>query len=125
MAAYQTPQRFPGVNKLPKPAGALLEWLFPKDQIPMPGTVTGPRLTQRLEQVVPDRSNPFMGVRQHGPAVLEKLQGVFKPWGKGLEKAYPQMFGPSGVPAAPESLKHADDANQLLKLLLNRQQHPR
>ena len=124
MPAYRTPQHFPGVERLPKPAGSLLELLFPKDQLPMPAMAgMGPKLTQRLEQVIPDRSNPFMGARQHGPAVLEKLQGVFKPWGKGLEKAYsnqPSMYGPSQVPAVPESLKHFEDANSLLSLLLNR-----
>ena len=105
MPAYKTPQQFPGSERLPDLAQTLLERFFPPDELPVPAMAgIGPKLVQRLEQVVPDRSNPFMS----GPRsqeTLQKLLESFRPWGKGLEKAYPEMYGPSNIPEMPEAFK--------------------
>ena len=106
MPAYKTPQSFPGSQHLPELAQTLLQRFFPADQLPVPAMAgIGPKLVQRLEQVVPDRSNPFMGPRSQ--ETLQKLLDSFRPWGKGLEKAYEgtDMYGPSNVPPMPEAFK--------------------
>ena len=102
MPAYQSPARFPGASKLPPLAQALLERLFPPDQLPMPGAagaVIGPRVP------VPKAA---------GKSLLE----AFRPWGRQLEKAYPEMFGKSQVPQAPESMGLMQGAAQRLRDLL-------
>lgn len=101
MPHYQTPQSFLGVNRLPKAAGDLISALFPKDTLPTPGSVVGPRVP------VPK-------------AASKSLLEAFRPWGKHIEQAYPQMFGPSQVPAQPQSVGAVEQYRQLLLDLLQR-----
>ena len=110
MPAYKTPQRFPGSQRLPELAQTLIQRFFPPDELPVPAMAgIGPKLVQRLEQVVPprvgaDRANPFLS----GPRsqeTLQKLLDSFRPWNKGLEQAYPEMYGPSTVPEMPEAFR--------------------
>ena len=105
MPYYQPPQRFPGLNRLPKAAGDLISALFPKDTLPMPGVVLGPKTPVAVPQ---------------GKSLLE----AFRPWGKGLEKAHPEMYGPSAVPVAPNTSAQMGEAfenyNQLLAYLLQK-----
>lgn len=46
----------------------------------------------------------------------QTLGGAFKTWGKGLEKAYPHLYGPSHVPPPPPGV--GDAFNQYRELLL-------
>ena len=105
MPLYRTPQRFPGLQRLPQAAGDLISALFPPDQLTTPGAIVGPRVP------VPKPQG-------------KNLADAFRPWGKNLEKAMPQLYGPSQVPGAPETAGKVSNAfdtyRQILMDLLQR-----
>lgn len=101
MPVLKSPKQFPGSQHLPELAQLLLQRVFPPDELPMPGAVLGPRTPVPVPQ-------------------SKSLLGAFRPWGKNLEKAYPSLFGPSQVPAVPESVGQMGEALKNLLAQLKR-----
>lgn len=99
MPAYNTPKQFPGADRLPPLAQQLLERFFPPDELPTGAAFFPPRLPAPVPQA-------------------KDVANAFKPWGKGLEKAYPDMYGASQVPGTPPAYNEMHGALQRLMDLI-------
>ena len=98
MPAYKTPKHFPGVDKLPPLAQALIERVFPPDELPVPAisaSIGGPlRAKARGRSLIEDiRTLPTMS--GWDPNMVSALTRA--------QQQYPRLFGAIDeiTPAAP------------------------